>query len=87
MSGIEIIPVKNLYQVIGYLQNLIKIEALEPAEFTRQYCSPFSIGLMRIPAIVQTRGTICPGIRSRTTSESLPEPFGSKLEFIQESLQ
>ncbi len=33
VSGIEIIPVKSLYEVIGYLQNLIKIEPVAPIDW------------------------------------------------------
>jgi magnesium chelatase family protein len=33
VSNIEIIPVKNLYQIIGYLQNLIKINPVEPLDW------------------------------------------------------
>lgn len=33
VSGIKIIPVKNLLQVIGYLQNLIKIKPLETIDW------------------------------------------------------
>src|SRR5207244_9931233 len=33
ISGIDIIPVKNLYELLGYLQNLIKIEPLTPANW------------------------------------------------------
>lgn len=33
VSGLEIIPIKNLHEVIGYLQNLIKIEPVKPANW------------------------------------------------------
>ncbi len=33
VSGIEVIPVKSLYEVIGYLQNLIKIDPVETANW------------------------------------------------------
>ncbi len=33
VSGITIIPVKNLYEVIGYLQNLIKIKPVQSANW------------------------------------------------------
>src|SRR6185436_20851300 len=33
VSGIEIIPIKNLYELIGYLQNLIKIEPIQSANW------------------------------------------------------
>ncbi len=33
VSGIEIIPVKSLHEVIGYLQNLIKIEPVAPIDW------------------------------------------------------
>ncbi len=33
VTDIEIIPIKSLYQIIGYLQNLIKIEPLKPLDW------------------------------------------------------
>ena len=33
VSGLEIIPIKSLYEIIGYLQNLIKIEPVKPIDW------------------------------------------------------
>jgi magnesium chelatase family protein len=40
VSGIDIIPVKNLYEVIGYLQNLIKIAPVETANWEEILSTP-----------------------------------------------
>jgi magnesium chelatase family protein len=40
VSGIEIIPVKSLHQVIGYLQNLVKVDPLPTADWTEILKSP-----------------------------------------------
>src|SRR3989344_2701535 len=40
VTGIEIIPIKNLYEIIGYLQNLIKIPPLQPANWEEILRSP-----------------------------------------------
>lgn len=40
VSGLKIIPVETLIQLIGYLQNMIKIEPLEGADWTKILKSP-----------------------------------------------
>jgi magnesium chelatase family protein len=40
VAGIEIIAVKNLYEVIGYLQNLIKINPVETANWEEILSTP-----------------------------------------------
>ena len=40
VSGIKIIPVKSLIELIGYLQNLIKIAALKPTDWNSVLKSP-----------------------------------------------
>lgn len=42
VSGIEIIPVESLIQVVGYLQNLIKIEPLQDLDWTEILKNPES---------------------------------------------
>jgi len=48
VSGIEIIPIKNLYQLIGYLQNLQKIDPLEPADWRAILKSPEPVFDMKL---------------------------------------
>jgi len=43
VSGITIIPVKNLHEVIGCLQNLIKIKPLEPADWEQILSVPSEV--------------------------------------------
>lgn len=40
VSGLEIIPVRNLYELIGYLQNLIKINPVEPVDWNQILSTP-----------------------------------------------
>lgn len=40
VSGIKIIPVQSLHQLIGYLQNLIKIKPVEPTDWDKVLQSP-----------------------------------------------
>lgn len=48
VEGIEIIPIKSLIQVIGYLQNLIKIKALKPADWKQILQSPLPMFDMKL---------------------------------------
>ncbi len=48
VSGITIIPIKNLYELIGYLQNLIKIKPVEPANWDEILNIPSDIFDMKL---------------------------------------
>ncbi|OGE73998.1 MAG: magnesium chelatase [Candidatus Doudnabacteria bacterium RIFCSPLOWO2_02_FULL_42_9] len=43
VSGITIIPIKNLYEVIGYLQNLIKIKPIQAIDWEEILSTPKEI--------------------------------------------
>ncbi len=48
VTGIEIIPVKSLYEVIGYLQGLIKVEMVESADWNRILQTPETVFDMQL---------------------------------------
>ncbi|OGE82393.1 MAG: hypothetical protein A3B10_02860 [Candidatus Doudnabacteria bacterium RIFCSPLOWO2_01_FULL_44_21] len=48
VDGIEIIPIKNLYEIIGYLQNLIKIAPLPKPNWNRFLKSPETLFDMKL---------------------------------------
>jgi magnesium chelatase family protein len=48
VSGIEIIPIKNLYQAIGYLQGLIKIDPVTAVDWNEILKSPEPIFDMKL---------------------------------------
>ena len=48
VSEIEIIPVKNLHQVVGFLQNLIKIEPVAPFDWKSVLRSPEALFDMKL---------------------------------------
>jgi len=43
ISGINIIPVKSLFQIVGYLQGLVKIEPIQPADWDQILSVPKEI--------------------------------------------
>ncbi len=48
VEGIEIIPVKNLYEIVGYLQNLIKIEPVKVIDWKKVLKSTEAIFDMKL---------------------------------------